>query len=433
MNQYWQNVRMLMREMLPFVAELFSAAILYAWKLRRKEYFWQRLAAFVLLVLLGPFAGAFFVPEAETDFWILLYTLYCISIFAGIIAGIWFCFEVRLTEAVYCATCAYVTEHIVYCLRVLFNALTGTDKADSGSLWYFLLHIVTYLLVYHLIAKKIIQDHHYETGVLHSVGLMLAVLLIVYIMSVCSGLYGWGTIHAVYALVCCLFMLFSQRNQAAQLRTQKELNRKEQIWRQNKAQYEMSKETIDIINRKCHDLKHQIAALRGIENIQKQKEVVEDIAESVMIYDTIKNTGNPILDTVLTEKGLLCKEHDIQLNVIADGKLLEFMDEIDLYTLFGNALDNAIEGNLKIDPPQNRYINLQIREKVNLILVRIENPYAGELQMAEGILRTAKEDKENHGFGVKSITHTAKEYGGMVKIETENQVFVLRIMFPRGK
>ena len=430
MMQYLQNVWMMERAMLPFTSELFSAAIVYVYLLRRKEHFALRVAAVGLFVLLSPFWWSLFVPKIELQFWILLYTLFCINVFAETIIGIRVCFKVRLSEALYCATCAYITEHIVYCLRILFNELTKTKMADSGGLWYFLLHIIIYLLAYRFIAKRMVQNHHYETGVLRSVGLMLVVLLIVYLMSVCSGIYGWNTIHAIYALVCCLFMLFSQCNQVAQLQMQKELHRKEQIWQKNKAQYEMSKETIEIINRKCHDLKHQIRALKGIENIQKQKEVVEGIEESVMIYDAIKNTGNTILDTVLTEKGLLCKEHNIQLNVIADGKLLDFMDEIDLYTLFGNALENAIESNLRIKQPQRRYINLQIREKLNLVLVRVENPYVGEIQMSGGIPQTMKKEKEEHGFGVRSMIHTAEEYGGIAKIETQNQVFVLRILFP---
>ena len=190
----------------------------------------------------------------------------------------------------------------------------------------------------------------------------------------------------------------------------------------------MSRETIEIINRKCHDLKHQIQALKGIENIKRQKEVVAGIEESVMIYETIKNTGNAILDTVLTEKGLLCRENHVRLNVMADGRLLDFMDDIDLYTLFGNALDNAVEANLRV--AGERYVNLQIREKVGMVLIRMENPYAGEIRMADGRLLTEKADKEEHGFGSRSIRHTAEEYGGLVKIETENQIFVLRIMIP---
>lgn len=430
MSQAMESMWEMELGLMPFVLELFSAAIAYVYLLRRKGRFLSRVLLVCLLAALSPTYMMIFLPRENPgmEIVLLLHALFSVAAFGVLIFGIWFCFEVRLREALYCATCAYITEHVVYCLRILLDALTKTDAWDGGSVWYYLLHAAVYLLAYHVVAKRMVQNHHYETRSLHSVGLMVLALFIVYLMSVVSFTHGLGWFHAIYALVCCGFMLLSQRNQVEQLRMQKELHTKEQIWRQNKAQYEMSRETIEIINRKCHDLKHQIQALKGIENIKRQKEVVAGIEESVMIYETIKNTGNAILDTVLTEKGLLCRENHVRLNVMADGRLLDFMDDIDLYTLFGNALDNAVEANLRV--AGERYVNLQIREKVGMVLIRMENPYAGEIRMADGRLLTEKADKEEHGFGSRSIRHTAEEYGGLVKIETENQIFVLRIMIP---
>lgn len=416
---------------MPFVLEFFFSVVVYTALLERKSHFAARLAGVAMVVCISTFSGMAVLRVSEVKVLIIVYSIFIMSVFIEFIAGIYICFDVRLPEAVYCATCSYITEHIAYCLRILLNELAGKEIAEPGSAWYVLIHASVYIAAYQMIAKKMVTKKHYETGILHSTSLMVVVLFIVYFMSVLSSIYGFGGIHAAYALICCLFMLFSQRNLATQLQMQKELHQKEQIWQKNKAQYEMSKETIEIINRKCHDLRHQIRALKDMDNLQKQKEVVEGIEESVMIYDAIKNTGNPILDTLLTEKGLLCKEHEIALNVIADGKLLDFMDEIDLYTLFGNALENAMEGNLRIEKPQSRYINLQIRQKRNLVLVRIENPYVGEIQMLGGLPRTVKAEKDDHGFGIRSIIHTAETYGGIVKIETENQIFVLRIVFPK--
>ena len=65
--------------------------------------------------------------------------------------------------------------------------------------------------------------------------------------------------------------MYSQLKQQKQLNLQRELALQEQMWMKHKAQYEMSKETIDIINTKCHDLKHQVAALRTMNNLEAQK------------------------------------------------------------------------------------------------------------------------------------------------------------------
>ena len=115
------------------------------------------------------------------------------------------------------------------------------------------------------------------------------------------------------------------------------------LWRQQKEHYRIAKENIDIINRKCHDLKHQIAALRDMCTKEEREKYIEEIQDSIQIYEAMVKTGNDVLDTILTEKSLACKENNIVVSCVADGKGLEFLHPIDLYTIFGNAMDNAIE------------------------------------------------------------------------------------------
>ena len=114
-----------------------------------------------------------------------------------------------------------------------------------------------------------------------------------------------------------------------------------------------SAENVDLINRKCHDLKHQIAALRRISDRREREESIQALEQSVMIYDSVVKTGNDILDTVLTEKSLLCESRGITLTCVADGDCLDFMDGVDIYTIFGNALDNAIESVTPLDDPRS--------------------------------------------------------------------------------
>ena len=151
--------------------------------------------------------------------------------------------------------------------------------------------------------------------------------------------------------------------------------------------------------------------------------------ESVTIYDSVVNTENEYLNTVLTEKSLLCKKNSITLTCIADGNILGFMDAVDLYTLFGNALDNAMEAVMKLKA-EERFINLLLYEKAGLIFIQIENYFQGEIQMEEGLPVTTKTEKAYHGFGVKSIVEIVEKYHGFVTIETENQIFLLRITIP---
>ena len=149
-----------------------------------------------------------------------------------------------------------------------------------------------------------------------------------------------------------------------------------------------------------------------------------------MIYDSIVKTGNEVLDTVLTEKSLLCEKEHITMTCVADGSKLGFMDAVDLYTIFGNALDNAIESALTIPDPERRVIAVTVYTRSSLLLIQLENYYEGSLTFADGLPVTTKEHNGYHGYGMKSIRFTAEKYGGVVTVNTADNLFILRISIP---
>lgn len=109
------------------------------------------------------------------------------------------------------------------------------------------------------------------------------------------------------------------------------------------------------------------------------------------------------------------------------------MDELDIYTLFGNALDNAIEANRKIENAKNRWISVQIQRKKGIILIELINPYQGTVDFDESRMPvTSKADRESHGFGTKSIRSIIEKYDGQMIIKTEGQKYLIRMIF-QGK
>ena len=92
------------------------------------------------------------------------------------------------------------------------------------------------------------------------------------------------------------------------------------LWRQQKEHYRITKENIDIINRKCHDLKHQISALRDMCTKEEREKYITEIQDSIQIYEAMVKTGNDVLDTILTERSLICKANNIVVSCVADGK-----------------------------------------------------------------------------------------------------------------
>lgn len=411
-----------------FPIELMTALCVYVYGLEKRKMAGVRiLTVFLGFAALLAIIGKEYGRAAESGVLMYLATLFmCGMFFVIMILSVWNVFRVHFQEAMYCATCAYLSEHIAYCIRLIVNNVSVKPLAETGSILYFLIHLCVYLISWRLVAKNMIRERHYATSAVQSIGLMICSLSLVIALSVVASYCGFEVLHGIYASICCAFVLYSQVKQQKQLSLQEELAMQRQLWLKHKAQYEMAKETVEIINQKCHDLKYQIEALRKISDHEEQKKAIDSMEESVTIYDSVVNTENEYLNTVLTEKSLLCKKNSITLTCIADGNILGFMDAVDLYTLFGNALDNAMEAVMKLKA-EERFINLLLYEKAGLIFIQIENYFQGEIQMEEGLPVTTKTEKAYHGFGVKSIVEIVEKYHGFVTIETENQIFLLRI------
>lgn len=198
-------------------------------------------------------------------------------------------------------------------------------------------------------------------------------------------------------------------------------------------QYRNYQDSLELIHMKYHDLKHQIAGLRMETDEERRKKWIDAMEEEISAFDAFNKTGNQVLDTILAAKIFHCRKHHIQFTCVADGKLLEFMHVTDICSIFGNALDNAIEHVILIPQEEKRLIHISVYSRKDFVFIKIENYCEQKLEVKEGkYIPTTKGDKENHGFGLKSICASAEKYGGIVDFGEENHWFVLKILIPRG-
>ena len=228
----------------------------------------------------------------------------------------------------------------------------------------------------------------------------------------------------------CITLLYLQSALFKKSSMRKELETIQLLWHQQKGQYQLSKETIELINHKCHDLKHQVQAIRAVKDEKERETYLEKIEKSVQIYSAIARTGNEILDTILTEKSLICENSGIHINCVADGSLLAFMNPVDLYTLFGNALDNAIEAVRKLESKEKRVIDIMLYERQSFLMLQIVNPMCGEVKFEDGLPLTTKAKNGYHGYGMKSMLHTIQKYEGHLTTEVKNGCFYFNVMLP---
>lgn len=199
-----------------------------------------------------------------------------------------------------------------------------------------------------------------------------------------------------------------------------------QLWKQDMAQFESVKANIDVINMKCHNLKHIIGKIEG----KLTEEEVASLQEALQFYDANIKTGNKVLDVVLCEKAMLCQKNGIQFFCMADGKKLDFLTVVQTYTLFGNIIDNAVEAVRKVENPENKLISLLCRENGGFLEIEESNYFDGPLVLEDNLPATTKDDPSRHGFGIKSIKYITEQYRGKLTVSIEDNMFFLRIRFP---
>ena len=201
-----------------------------------------------------------------------------------------------------------------------------------------------------------------------------------------------------------------------------------------KAQYDHYRnyqETINLINIKYHDLKHQLAGLTAESDPQKRKEWLASMNSELESYRPQTQTGNQVLDGIIDQKLALMRQNKIRFTCVTDGALLSFMHVTDICTIFGNALDNAIESVIVLPDPDKRIVHLSVSARKQFVCIEVDNYCDHPVKIVNGFPATTKEDVRNHGFGVKSIAYTAEKYGGNVHFDVQDKNFELKVLIPR--
>ena len=225
-------------------------------------------------------------------------------------------------------------------------------------------------------------------------------------------------------------VLYAYHIQVRELQMKFEVDTLQNILQMQYKNYQLSQESIEIVNQKYHDLKHQIALLKSEAGSPKSVEYLEKMEKEIKIYEAQNKTGNKVLDAVLTSKSLYCQNNGIGLTCVADGSALNFMEDMDISALFGNILDNAIESVQKLNEQEKRLIHLSVAKQKQFLRIRCENYCEEQLKFENGMPVTTKKDRRFHGFGMKSIKSTAAKYGGSVTTDLKKNWFELRILIP---
>lgn len=412
-----------------YAVQLLAACMLFMVPLNKKKNFCIRcMLMTIVLIVFSFWASQFYTYNIGCIPLLFYWGIYIL----GCVVFLYLTVDDTKTAILYCALCACGMQHIAYDLYLIYDMSIGKDVIGPV-----LIYGLVYGLFYVLYIRKLSDDGKMTVGK-SLIFPMATMVILIWVFSVLEesywihlGVNSWYRIlYRVVDGMCCLYVLWIQLDQKERSTLQRELDHIHFIWNQQKKQYQFTSETIESINRKCHDLKHQIRSLRDLKSDEEKQEYLKDLEQDIMIYDTAMQTGNKALDIVLMEKGMYCKDHEIQWSCMADGSKLEFMRLEDIYSIFGNALDNAIEAVMKIQEPEKRVISVKMIHHNNLLVVQIQNYFQGNLSFDNGLPITSKQNKRDHGYGIKSILHIAEKYHGTITIQTKEQIFNLQILIP---
>lgn len=336
------------------------------------------------------------------------------------------CFDVDFWRTLFCANTAYCTQHIAVRIFSIVDRLCGKDIGYWDILIFVASCAVVLGTLYFIMSKmKITKIIIANKALLLVSTLIIATSIILDMLIMDARRYGWDLryFNNITSIIIVLLIMLFQVSIVRRQNVEMERDTIKEILENEREQYLYEKRMIDVINIKCHDLKHQL-------NSDVKGQMTDEIKMAVDAYACSFKTGNVALDVILTRKSFSCMEKKIELNCLADGKILSCMKETEIYSLFGNILDNAIEAVERLPEGEKRVILVNVEKRGGFVFIREENYYGGRLECVGGIPQTTKVDKNFHGYGMKSIVSIVKNYGGEIRIETVEDRFTLKIAIP---
>lgn len=435
-------------EELRFVWELLLAEILFAscFTRRRQENKWLFPVGMIVFSLLAQIYVLYVLELTKrvSGIWIGVVSIaWYVLLSAMTVFWMYRCFEMTKADAIFLGAGAYSLQHMEY---VVINEVVARGLCNqllSQLVLYGLLCAFTTLFFY-TIFYRIFRVKLKESGgrifedTSNNIAFCGMLFVLVYLATfMCQTIfvgdsYTYEHVNYIGAMVdflICILLLWVQHGilQIRNINQEKEIV--EHLLYERKRQYELSRENIETINHKCHDLKHQIRALEHVSEGERSN-YIRELEDAIGIYDAVVETGNEVVNTIISEKALICGRRDIRLSCMVDASHLDFMSTLDIYALLGNALDNAIESVSRYADKDKRIISLTICAVGDFLSIQINNYCEDNVVFADGLPVTTKRNKDYHGFGMKSMQHLAKKYGGSMATSIADNMFTLQILLP---
>ena len=416
-----------------YLLALLVAVFLVSWKIERRSYYALRLilCVFVIFGYKFGFDAVLRSMTISSSLRLLLFTLDSFMLYCLSMAAVGVCCRCDLWAMMFCSTAGYCMQHMSQRTYLFISdfLLTGLNMYWSAAL----LTVITaayYIVLY----RSLIRSADYRGTMLDS-KIQISVSFIAVAITIFLNSFAFRASMdnaeaqayiMIFSALAAVLVFFVEFGWLAAKKAEIENGILQQMSDSDRQQYLIEKDIIDLMNIKCHDLKHQIAGLQG----QVSEKELNDLNHTINIYDSIYKTGNHALDVTLTRKALLCEKKNIVMTCILDGHRLDFLSEEDVYSLFSNLLDNAIEAVDQIEDGPKRIISVTMRTTGSAVIIHEENYMSAVPQFVDGLPHTTKQDDHYHGFGTRSIRMVCEKHQGICNMSASGDIFEVDIVFP---
>lgn len=411
-----------------YMLQLLSAEALFCMSLPKRGKFALRAALSVAVC----FVASWFVMDnvwAVAEF-LHYFPAVFFLMFALVTTAVFFCFGKSVGNILFCVFEGYLMQNIANNFyQIVCDFLL--DYMWLQVIMMFVVYAAVYTACYFLFVRKL------YTGECVNIDNRFIIFIGGVVVLSCFIIHGFAlsvsdlaakTAFRVSIIITGILDLLFSFGVLAGEQNRQEREMLERLLLEKKQQYETASENIEVLNTYCHDLRHFAHATLGKESTG----LVADLEKSIATYDGFYRTGNKALDVALTEKNIVCVKDNIKLNAMCDGEKLDFMPAYEIYALFGNILDNAIEAVREL-PDDMRVIKLKISARDEIVSIRQQNFTDKPLSLLHGLPQTTKDDKTLHGYGVKSINRIVRNHDGKCIFRHDDNVFILDILLPLSK
>ena len=180
-----------------------------------------------------------------------------------------------------------------------------------------------------------------------------------------------------------------------------------------------------------HDINNSLFVISGyitFGEYEKAKEKLNEICKAIVSVGLVI-TGNRIIDAMIQSKMDRARASNIFFSHQNKGIDLSFIDEMDICIAIGNALDNALEACLKVERKKERYLKIIFSTEQDLFTIRIINSINQPVMINGDTIKTTKQNKIQHGFGLKSIKDIVEKYNGTLTLNQNSTLFSIKMQF----